>query len=96
MGAEQAARYNLGYTQAMKTAISIPDPLFDAAEQLAGRLGLSRSELYQRAIREYVHKHRQSKVTESLDAVYGSDPASSELDPVLDHLQMDSVDREGW
>jgi hypothetical protein len=29
----------------MRTAISIPDALFDAAEELAGRLGMSRSQL---------------------------------------------------
>jgi metal-responsive CopG/Arc/MetJ family transcriptional regulator len=34
----------------MKTAVSIPDPLFEAADNLAGRLGISRSELYARAL----------------------------------------------
>jgi len=36
----------------MKTAISLPDPVFRSAEQLAARLGISRSELYCRAIRD--------------------------------------------
>ena len=34
----------------MKTAVSIPDHVFDAAERLAEKLGISRSELYQRAL----------------------------------------------
>ena len=42
----------------MKTAISIPDETFEAAETLAGRLGLSRSELYATAVAEYLARHR--------------------------------------
>jgi metal-responsive CopG/Arc/MetJ family transcriptional regulator len=51
----------------MKTAISIPDDIFAAADQLARRLNKSRSELYSRAVREYVAKHSPDQVTESLD-----------------------------
>ncbi len=73
----------------MKTAISIPDPLFDAAEGLAERLGISRSELYQRAVRAYLHAHRASVVTENLDAVYGAD--ESRVDALLDEMQWAST-----
>jgi len=38
----------------MKIAISIPDPIFQAAEGLAHRLGISRSELYAEALAEYM------------------------------------------
>jgi metal-responsive CopG/Arc/MetJ family transcriptional regulator len=38
----------------MKTAISIPDQVFKSAEVLASRLGISRSELYAKAIEAYV------------------------------------------
>jgi hypothetical protein len=34
----------------MKTAISIPDAIFEQAEELAQKQGLSRSELYTKAI----------------------------------------------
>ena len=54
----------------MKTAISLPDELFSAAETLASRLGVSRSRLFAMAIAEFIAKHRTSKVTERLDAVY--------------------------
>ncbi|MEQ9238858.1 MAG: hypothetical protein RIG66_32775 [Coleofasciculus sp. E2-BRE-01] len=37
----------------MKTAVSIPDPIFEAAEAMSKRLGLSRSELYARALQAY-------------------------------------------
>jgi len=46
----------------MKTAISLPDSVFDEAEALAQQLGLSRSELYTKALRAYLKKDRKSVV----------------------------------
>ena len=51
----------------MKTAVSIPDPVFQGAETLARRLRISRSQLYARALGEYVRRHAPESVTESLD-----------------------------
>jgi predicted transcriptional regulator len=51
----------------MKTAISIPDDVFDEAEALARRMKKSRSEIYSRAVREYVARHSAGRVTEALD-----------------------------
>ena len=80
----------------MKTAISIPDSMFNAAERLAKRLGISRSELYQRAVISYIERHRADGVTESLDALYESEGISGELDPVIEHLQGASIVKEDW
>ena len=60
-------RQGIGYTQSMKTAISIPDDVFEAAEQLARASGQTRSGLYSRAVREYVARHAPERVTEALD-----------------------------
>ena len=49
----------------MKTAVSIPDPLFDAAEKMAGRLGISRSRLYAHAIERFVKSYRKKGITEA-------------------------------
>lgn len=57
----------MGYTNGMKTAISIPDDLFAEADELARRMKKSRSELYARAVREYVARNAPDKVTEKLD-----------------------------
>lgn len=65
----------------MKTAISIPDSLFEAAENFAQRMGLSRSELYAKAIQEYLKAHSGDRITEKLDAVYAENDSS--LDPFL-------------
>lgn len=53
----------------MKTAISIPDDVFDDADALARRMKKSRSEIYSRAVREYVARHSADKVTETLDSL---------------------------
>ena len=52
----------------MKTAVSVPDDVFQQAERLVRRLKLSRSELYSRALREYVQRHAADDVTEALNA----------------------------
>ena len=41
----------------MKIAVSVPDELFERADELAGRLGVSRSQVYARALEEYLESH---------------------------------------
>ena len=79
----------------MKTAISIPDKVFQAAERTAQKLGVSRSELYATAIREYIEHYRQDNVTEVLDQVYAEDSVS-EIDSALSTMQRLSLDKEDW
>jgi metal-responsive CopG/Arc/MetJ family transcriptional regulator len=78
----------------VKTAVSLPDVVFEAAEQLANRLGMSRSELYATAIAEFIQQHRGRGVTELLDRVYAEEESS--IDPVLDDLQIRSLPKEKW
>ena len=80
----------------MKTAISIRDEVFEAAECTAQSLGLSRSQLYTRAVSEFVARHRAEDVTARLDAVYGDDDSASDLDHVLTTLQSLSLPPEDW
>lgn len=80
----------------MKTAISIPDSLFNAAERLAKRLGISRSELFQRAMRTYLQDHKKEGITETLNAIYQSPDGENGLDPILEYLQGASIAREEW
>lgn len=80
----------------MKTAISIPDSIFEAADRLARRLGISRSELYAKAVSTYVERHRQEGITAALNKVYGAQSRDSQLDAVIRALQEASVPREQW
>lgn len=56
-----------GYTNGMKTAISVPNRVFQHGERLAKRLELSRSELYSRALAEYLERHVESSSRASGD-----------------------------
>ena len=55
----------------MKTAVSIPDAIFRKAERLARRMKTSRSELFSRALDEYVARHAPDQITEAMDEVCG-------------------------
>ena len=78
----------------MKTAISIPDKVFALAEKMAKRLGVSRSQLYSTAVREYVDAHKTDRVSERLDAVYGDQEVI--LDSTLVTMQIPSFGSEDW
>jgi hypothetical protein len=78
----------------MKTAVSLPDPLFAAAEAAAKRLRISRSKLYATAIARFLEEQRSSGVTERLNEVYATQ--ESTLDPILHELQLRSLPREAW
>jgi metal-responsive CopG/Arc/MetJ family transcriptional regulator len=78
----------------MKVALSIPDDVFDSAEALSRRLGVSRSRLYATALAEFVAKHRGRKLTDQLNAVYASEESAVEAG--VKRLQRRSVQRNDW
>ncbi len=78
----------------MKTAISLPDPVFEEAEALAQQLGMSRSELYAEALKAYLRRHNREQILAKLNEVYANE--SSELDPVMAKMQFISLPHEDW
>src|ERR1700756_4059299 len=66
-----ATRSTYGYTLGMKTAVSIPNDLFEGAERLARRTRRSRSRLFSDALREYLARHTPDNVTELMDKALG-------------------------
>lgn len=52
----------------MKPAISLPDDLFVLADEYATTLGLSRSELYATALREFIASRQRDDLTERINA----------------------------
>jgi metal-responsive CopG/Arc/MetJ family transcriptional regulator len=78
----------------MKTAISLPDDLFESADALADRLGMSRSQLYARAVEEYLAKHRGQDITARLNDVYADE--ESGLDPALRRAQARTQRSTEW
>ena len=80
----------------MKTAISIPDDIFEEAERLAKTRGWSRSELYANAVSAFVSSERFSGVREKLDAVYGDRTDDSTVESLLANAQARSIAKEKW
>lgn len=72
-----------GYTRGVKTAVSIPDQLFEAADRLARRRRVSRSALYAEALEMLVASQvdADAEITRRLDEVYAEH--DSTLDPFL-------------
>ena len=54
----------------MKTAVSLPDSLFEAAEKTAEKLGIPRSQLFAKALEEFIYNHEESEITEKLNEIY--------------------------
>jgi metal-responsive CopG/Arc/MetJ family transcriptional regulator len=80
----------------MKTAISLPDPLFEAAEQLARRLGKSRSQLFADALGAYLDRHSDEAITRRINEVIDAEPDALKLDPLLEALQRETLRKIEW
>lgn len=63
----------------MKTAISLPDRLYKEAEKTAKSLGIPRSQLFAKALQEFISRHAKENVTEHLNKVYSNTTLSSNL-----------------
>ena len=78
----------------MKTAISIPDKLFLAADQYAKNHGFSRSNLYAKAVAQFLEQHPTDYITKQLNEVYSAE--SSKLNKNLSTMQFDTIKKEKW
>jgi predicted transcriptional regulator len=83
-----------GYTSGMKTAVSIPDKLFRRAEELAKRLGKSRSQIYREALTEYVDRREPGAVTVALDQVV--EELAPGVDEWLAEAGRSTLERSEW
>lgn len=83
-----------GHTFGMKTAVSIPDHVFEEAEYLARRLQTSRSQLYARALAEFVARHDDDRVTAAMDRVI--DEVGSEIDDFTSKAAHQALWRVKW
>lgn len=78
----------------MKTAISIPNDVFRAADKFARHKKLSRSAVFTKAVTEYLCIHGREDITEQLNKVYCKH--DSPVDPVMNELQLKSIPKEKW
>ncbi len=78
----------------MKVAISLPDPVFAAAEQLAKELRVPRSQLYAEAIAQYLDRRGSTAITAKLNNVYSEQ--QSEVPAEFAGAQLVVVRNEAW
>ena len=78
----------------MKTEISVPNPIHEAAQRLAKELGMSLSEFYVAALAAYVAAYQNGDITKRLDEVYATE--DSALEPEVVAIQIASIGEEDW
>jgi metal-responsive CopG/Arc/MetJ family transcriptional regulator len=78
----------------MKTAVSIPDEIFEKADQLARKVRKSRSQLYSDAVREYVAKHATESVTEAMNRI--CEELGDTKDPLISSASRRTLARSEW
>ncbi len=78
----------------MKTAISIPDNVFQAAERYAKNHGVSRSKLYSKALAQFLKKNSEEEITKKLNEIYSDQPST--LNEAVVTLQFCSLEKEEW
>jgi predicted transcriptional regulator len=93
-GLEPVSWRGCGYTKGMKTAVSIPDDVFEGAEQLARRTKKSRSQLFSDAVSEYVARHAPEEVTDAMDRVCAE--LGHPADPIVSSASRRVLARSEW
>lgn len=91
---EFEAEHTRGYTNGMKTAVSIPDQIFEQAERLARQTRKSRSHVFSSALREYVARHSPDDVTEAMDRVCADVGAA--IDPFVARASRRQLEQTEW
>jgi len=82
------------HTSGMKVAVSIPDPVFSEAETLAKQLKASRSEVYSRALQEFLGRHAPDQVTEQMNRTVAS--VGEQSDPFSQRAARRVLKRVEW
>jgi len=78
----------------MKTAVSIPDEVFEKVERLARRTRKSRSQLFSDALREYLARHAPDEITAAINEVCAS--LGDEVDPFVARAARRTLERSEW
>ena len=78
----------------MKTAISIPDEVYEGAERLARRTKKSRSRLFSDALKEYLARHAPDEVTEAMNRACAE--AGEGRDPFVSSAARRILERSEW
>ena len=78
----------------MKTAISVPEDVFNLSERLAKKLKVSRSAVFAMGIKKLGEDFDDEEITERLNEFYSKEKA--EIDPVIMQMAVLSLPKEEW
>ncbi len=78
----------------MKTAVSIPDDIFEGAELLARRTKRSRSRLFSDALKEYLARHSPDEITEAMNQAWAK--IGKEEDPFTSSAARHVLEKSEW
>jgi metal-responsive CopG/Arc/MetJ family transcriptional regulator len=78
----------------MKTAVSIPNDVFEGAERLARRTRKSRSRLFSDALREYLARHTPDQVTVAMNRACAE--LGEQTDPFVSSAGRRVLERSEW
>ncbi|MGE5339993.1 MAG: hypothetical protein ACM3SY_00800 [Candidatus Omnitrophota bacterium] len=86
--------HNIDYTQNMRTAVYIPDDIFNLAEKIARHMKITRSEFYSRAIKDYLESVEDGHITQKLNSVYEDKNNPSKIDRRINRAQLNILEKE--
>lgn len=82
----------------VKTAISLPEKLFEQAEALAREMKIPRSRLYTLAMGEFLHRRETQRFMEQMNAAWevGLDEEEQQTLEAIRHLYAETLEPEEW
>jgi hypothetical protein len=78
----------------MKTAISVPNDVFELSERLAKKLKVSRSQIFAMGVKKLGEDYEKDDITANLNNFY--DKEKAEIDPVIMKMAALSLPNEEW
>ena len=78
----------------MKTAVSLPDRLFRAADRLAKQRGISRSQLYSEALQQYLQRNDEQALTDAVNRALAG--VNRDPDPAMQAAQVAAMLKYEW
>ncbi len=78
----------------MKTAISVPNDVFELSEKLAKKLKVSRSKIFAMGVKKLAEEYSDDEITANLDKFYEKERA--EIDPVIMKMAALSLPKDEW
>lgn len=64
----------------VKTTVGIPDRIYNLAEDMVNKLGISRSQLYSSALEAYVQNYLDREMADMLDQAFSEEPLKEDID----------------